>query len=77
MLTGTLFYFTKMTIDGVKRTAQEQMSRVLKEQSRFVYVSTVKQTIRFFFLGLTNRLIIKSLMIDCSLMIVNLRICYL
>lgn len=50
MLTGTLFCFTKMTIDGVKRTAQEQMSRVLKEQSRFVYVSTVKQTIRFFFL---------------------------
>ncbi|RWW76275.1 hypothetical protein BHE74_00015640, partial [Ensete ventricosum] len=51
MVTGTLFYFIKMTIDGVKRTAQEQMTRVLKEQSRFVYVSTVKQTIRFFFLG--------------------------
>ncbi|URE38072.1 vacuolar protein [Musa troglodytarum] len=26
----------QMTIDGVKRTAQEQMSRVLKEQSRFL-----------------------------------------
>lgn len=28
----------KMTLDEVKRTAQQQMSRVLKDQSRLVFL---------------------------------------
>ena len=34
-----IFLSRQMTIDGVKRTAQEQVNRALKDQARFVTLS--------------------------------------
>lgn len=65
LLSNHIFWFVKMTLDEVKRTAQQQMTRVLKDQSRLVWIILLLKEL--FFGGHQNDTIGYQFLRDCGL----------